>query len=249
MVREWVEADVAAAVLARPEKRNAMTPEVFVGLRAAVERVRQGDSRVLVLGGEGSVFCGGFDLKLCLAQAGTLEVLLQELAALVSALRALPQPVVVAAQGAAIAGGCALLAAGDVVVTDRRAKIGYPVVPLGVSPAVSAASLRLVIGDGMARERMLDPALISGEEAARIGLAHELVETAEDVWPRAMEVAKRLATKPPGAMAATKAWVNVVAEAMGPAGAADRALAASLSVAGSAEERDRLRALFEKALG
>jgi methylglutaconyl-CoA hydratase len=136
-----------------------------------------------------------------------------------------------------------MLAAADCVVTNESAKIGYPVVPLGVSPAVSAASLRLAIGDGWCRERMLDPALISGREAGRIGLAHEVVPRAEDVRPRAIEMARMLGQKPPGAFAATKAWVREIAEVNGDS---DRALAASLSVAGQAEERERLAKVITK---
>jgi enoyl-CoA hydratase/carnithine racemase len=247
MVRASTESGVTTLLLCRPDKRNALIPDTFAALRDALKRVHTSDARALVLGGEGPVFCGGFDLKLCLAQPGTLEVLLRELAAVVQTLRTLPQPVVVAAQGAAIAGGCALLAAADIVVTDRAAKIGYPVVPLGVSPAVSAPTLRQAIGDGRARERLLDPALISGEEAARIGLAHVLVEQQDEVLPRAQNIAQELASKPPGAMAATKTWINEIAEALSIGGASDRGLAASLSLVGNDEERDRLTKLFARA--
>jgi methylglutaconyl-CoA hydratase len=241
------EAGVVSIVLSRAEKRNALTPEMFEDLDEAVaEAGGRQDARALVLAGEGPVFCGGFDLRMCLDRPGTLEQLLESLARLVEAIQALPIPVVIAAHGAAIAGGCALLAAGDVVVTDRRSKIGYPVVPLGISPAVSAATLREAVGDGRARERLLDPALISGEEAVRIGLAHELVETGALVRPRALEIARALAAKPPGAMATTKRWLHEVAERMRIADAPGHALRASLAIVGGEEERDRLTGLFSK---
>jgi enoyl-CoA hydratase/carnithine racemase len=231
---------VAVLVIARPDRRNALTPGMLDAMRGFVGEVARCEARALVLAGDGPVFCGGFDLKMCLDMPGTLEVLLRGLAGLVQELQALPKPVVVAAHGAAIAGGCALLAAADVVVTDKTAKIGYPVTPLGVSPAVSAASLRLAVGDGPCRERQLDPGLISGTEAVRIGLAHEVIDEPGQVRARAMERARGLAEKPARVFAATKGWVNEIAAAMGVSGASERALRASLSVAGSAEERERL---------
>ncbi len=237
---------VAILLIARPDRRNALTPDMLDSLRELAGQVARGGDRALVLAGEGPAFCGGFDLKMCLDQPGTLAVLLRGLAGLVQDLLALPKPVLVAAHGAAIAGGCALLAAADVVVTDAAAKIGYPVTPLGVSPGVSAASLRLAIGDGPCRERMLDPGLITGAEAGRIGLAHEVVDRPDRVRPRAIELARTLADKPPYALAATKGWVNEIAAAMGVSDAAERALRASLGVAGSTEERERLARLLAK---
>lgn len=229
--------------LDRADRRNALTPEMFGVLFERVREVAAGSAQALVLAGEGSVFCGGFDLKLCLEQPGTIEKLLRLLAAFLGELQGISKPVVLAAHGAAIAGGCAMLAAADFVVTNETAKIGYPVVPLGVSPAVSAASLRQAVGDGWCRERMLDPGLISGREAGRIGLAHEVVAKAEDVRRRAVEVARMLGEKPPGAFAATKAWVREVSEI---SGVSTKALAASLSIAGKAEERERLAKMFVK---
>jgi enoyl-CoA hydratase/carnithine racemase len=219
---------------------------MFERLAAAVEEVRRGPDLALVLTGEGPVFCGGFDLKRCLEKPETLDVLLRGLAGLIEALRALPKPVVVAAHGAAIAGGCAILAAADVVVTDEQGKIGYPVTPLGISPAVSASSLRLAIGDGRARERLLDPGLISGREAGRIGLAHEVVTTPAEVRERAMEIARGLAEKPAGSWAATKVWVGEVEKGMGMEGAARRALEASVAIVGGNEEREKLGRLLSR---
>jgi enoyl-CoA hydratase/carnithine racemase len=246
MIRLSREGPVAILALDRPEKRNALTPEMFSALHKHLDEVLWGDDRALLLTGNGPVFCGGFDLKLCLDKPGTLETLLRELAALCSALRAFPKPVVIAAHGAAIAGGCALLAAADFVVTDASAKIGYPVTPLGISPAISAASLRQAIGDGPCRERQLDPALVGGTEAVRVGLAHEVVSSPDQVLPRAIELARSLAAKPPGAFRATKEWLCEIADALAPLNAAGRALAASLSIIESPEQIARLTKLFTR---
>jgi len=242
MIRLSRDGPVAILTLDRPDKRNALTPEMFSALHSHLDEVLWGDDRALLLTGNGPVFCGGFDLKLCLDKPGTLETLLRELAALCSALRAFPKPVVIAAHGAAIAGGCALLAAADLVVTDANARIGYPVTPLGISPAVSAASLRLAVGDGPCRERLLDAMLIGGTEALRIGLAQEVVPTPDQVRPRAIELARTLAAKPPDAFRATKEWLCEITDT--PADAADRALSTSLSIVEQPEQRQRLTRLF-----
>jgi enoyl-CoA hydratase/carnithine racemase len=259
VIRREVVGDVAVVTLSRAEKRNALTPGMLGELRGVIERLKSTEiaepisvareARALVLAGDGKVFCGGFDLKMCQDEPGTLELLLRGLHEVIAALRGLPVPVVVAAHGAAIAGGCALLGGADVVVTDAGAKLGYPVTPLGISPAVSAPFLRLLTGDGRARERLLDPALVSGREAARIGLAHECVELPEQVRPRALEIAVGLAAKPAGAVRATRGWLREIEDLRGGGGAdVERGLRASLSVVGSGEEREGLARLFRDAV-
>src|SRR5690606_31084299 len=108
---------------------------MMVNLREAVERV-SGDAnvRALLLRGEGPVFCAGFDLDACRHDPLAMRALLTGLSATILALRTCPCPVVIAAQGAAIAGGCALLGGADFVVTDAQARFGYPVTLLGISP-------------------------------------------------------------------------------------------------------------------
>ena len=245
MIRAAVESSVYSVVINRPDKRNALTPEMLDAMLAAVRSPPRG-ARVLLLRGEGPVFCGGFDLKMCLDKPGTLEALLRGLAEVVVELKRAPVPVVGAAQGAAIAGGCALLGGCDIVLTNDDAKLGYPVTPLGISPAVSAPFLRQLVGDGPSRERQLDPALIGGRRAVEIGLAHESLATVEAVLPRARAVAEVLASKPPGAMAATRAWLREIEDAAGPPRAAAAGLDASLSLVGSKEERERLSVTFNR---
>jgi enoyl-CoA hydratase/carnithine racemase len=236
---------LATIVLDRPDKRNALTPEMMSLLGAAIAAIPS-SARALMLRGEGPVFCGGFDLQMCLDHPGTLEALLRGLAAAIQALRALPIPVVGAAHGAAIAGGCALLGGCDVIITDHRARLGYPVTPLGFSPAVSAPYLRLLSGNGPARERLLDPGLISGGEAVRIGLAHESFLTPQAALARAREIALQLAEKPAAALAATRAWLAEIESALAPPDAPSRGLRTSLALAGSPEERERLSRFLTK---
>jgi len=238
---------VALILLDRPGKRNALTPDMLHNIADAADLVHAGPgkARAVVLAGEGPVFCAGFDLALCRDDQEAMADLLSRLSRAIRSLRRLPVPVVVAAHGGAIAGGCALLGGADVVVADERAKFGYPVVRLGVSPAVTAPALRQAIGEGAARRRLLDPGLIDGREAHRIGLAHDLVPLPEDVRARAIETARTLAAKPHHSIVATKRWLNELDGSYDDE-AFDAALRASLRLAGGEEERRRLAAMWSK---
>lgn len=242
MIRSELADAIWAITLARPDKRNALTPAMLADVRAALESPPAG-ARALLMLGEGPVFCAGFDLDACRDDPeGALDRLLADLSGAVRAMRALPFGVVVGAHGAAVAGGCALLGGADVVVADRGCKLGYPVVRLGISPAVSAPFLRLGVGDGRARAMQLDPGLISGERAHADGLVGELVDAAGDVRERAHATARTLAGKPGCAIGATRRWLDEVAPA--DPGIADAALHASRALVGDADSRQRLERVW-----
>ncbi|MFG0273740.1 MAG: enoyl-CoA hydratase/isomerase family protein, partial [Phycisphaerales bacterium] len=224
--------------------RTLFRSVMLEALAAATDVVaRVASVHAVILAGAGGVFCAGFDLSLCIEDEQAMGVLLTRLSVCVRKLRRLPTPVVGAASGAAIAGGCALLGACDFVVTDINAKIGYPVVRLGVSPAVASPLLQLAAGRAHARERLLDPGLITGEEAVRIGLATECVQTRAEVLSRAREIANALAAKPAHAVRITKSWLNELDGSDGDA-LLDGALAASLSTANTPEARAQLAAVW-----
>ncbi|MEM9066331.1 MAG: enoyl-CoA hydratase/isomerase family protein [Planctomycetota bacterium] len=244
-VRHELNGDVGVLTLARPEKRNALTPEMLIQFTEGVGSLIDRGARVLLVTGEGRVFCSGFDLALCIADPGgdTMRSLLTGLDTAIRVMREAPTPVVLAAHGAAIAGGCAMLGGADVVVSDEQAKLGYPVVRIGVSPAVSAPFLTAQGGPAAARSRMLDPGLTTGRGAFASGWVQELVATETDVLPRASEIANELATKPSWAITATKALLNDLTTP--PHGGSG--LAASLALTGGSEERELLaRAMAPK---
>ena len=140
---------VTVITLDRGEKRNAMLPAMLVDFEEAVRGVGE-DTKAVVVLGAGKVFCAGFDLKACAADGTgeTMRALLTGLSGCVVAMRECAVPVVLGVHGCAIAGGCAMLGGADVVVADRGAKLGYPVVKIGVSPAVSAAFLMSAVPVG-----------------------------------------------------------------------------------------------------
>lgn len=223
-------------VLSRPERRNALTPAMLEDLAEHIELAH--DAHVLLLLGDGKVLCAGFDLDLCVGDEGdaNLRRLLDGLSRCIVAMRALPCPVVIGVQGAAIAGGCALLGGGDVAIAHPDAKLGYPVTRLGISPAVSAPFMGVAPGQG--RRLLLDPGLIDGRRAHEIGLVHEL---SDEPAARALEVAEELAAKPAQSLATTKRWLNELA-----AVDARQGLDISLSVVGNAESRQLLAAAVQK---
>lgn len=239
MIRVELNTHIAFIAFDRPDKRNALTPDMLASLQTAIRQVSSHDfqrahARVILLHGLGPAFCAGFDLSLCKdhPDGSVMRALLTGLSESIAALRDQPLPVVIAAHGAAIAGGCALLGAADFIVTDDNAKLGYPVVKMGVSPAVSAPFYRLLAGDGPTRERMLDTKLMTGKEAHARGIVSDLVAAPDEVLPRSTAIAADLATKPPAALAATRALLREIAPA-------DPwpALAASLSLTGGPEEQ------------
>lgn len=205
---------VRTVTIDRPDKRNALTSDMLAALGEAFRTVDR--ARACVLLGTGPVFCAGFDLRERAGEADLpgLRAQLRQLSQAIAVMRASGRPVVVGVQGAAIAGGCALLGGADVVVADRGAKLGYPVTLLGISPAVTAPFLRERVGDGAARALLLNPELITATQAQDIGLVDHLVNEPGAVSSEAMAIAREMAAKPTSAMRATGAWVARVCGAV-----------------------------------
>ena len=238
-----VQDQITIVSLNRSEKRNAMTPEMLDQLNDALQSLND-STRAVMLVGSGKTFCAGFDLKLCAANpnGSIMRALLTGLSTAIQTMRSLPIPVVVGVHGAAVAGGCALLGGADIVVADSQTKLGYPVVKIGVSPAVSAAFMLASFHAGAVRNRLVDTSLMTGVEALKVGLVHELVNSPEDLKDRATELANLVASKPGIACKATKEWLNEISFPM--TKNAQRGLDVSLSLTGQQEEQERLAALW-----
>ena len=120
---------VRTVTLARPEKRNAINPEMMAELREAFETMPDAEERVAVLRSEGPVFCSG--LQLSTSGVDPSEAVAIE--AMFTAVQHYPLPVVAVVQGAAIAGGCELALHCDFIVAVENAKFAMPLPQLGVS--------------------------------------------------------------------------------------------------------------------
>ncbi|MEM1186431.1 MAG: enoyl-CoA hydratase/isomerase family protein [Planctomycetota bacterium] len=202
MIRVSDEGPVRVVTLNRPEKRNALTPDMLSELAGAF-RISH-DTRAISCFGRGKSFCAGFDLRSHAPEPAhsVLRAQLEGLSETIVAMRACSAPIVMGIHGAAVAGGCALLGGADVVIAEPDAKLGYPVVKLGLSPAVSGPFLIGSTG-GRARGITLDAELVDGRRAAQLGLVHEL---ADDARSAAIRLATRIAKKPGHGAMHTKRW-------------------------------------------
>lgn len=246
------EGRVARIVLRDAARRNALDAVALTRLRDLVRELStDGGCDAVLIAGEGSAFCAGFDLAGCAEEPRRVETLLELLSDAVAALRALDVPVVARVQGAALAGGCALLTGCDFVVVARDAQIGYPVHRIGISPAVSAPSLFSRMGP-QARALMLSNDLLDGEAALARGLATHCTDAATlDAEVDSLLV--RLLAKGPQSMRATKRWIRELEARMpgdlGSSAARDadamlRARDASIGLASGDEFASMLRAFW-----
>lgn len=207
-----IDGRVATLTMDRAEKRNALSRGLIASLREHVETLRpHEDVSVVVLRGGGGTFCAGMDLKAVLGEPGAPFELLSGIAELSIGLRTLPQVVIADVRGAAIGGGCGLMAVCDIAVTHPDAKLGFPEVDLGVCPAVVAPWLVRSIGGGRARRVLLQGGTMNGVRAFELGMVSALAGKDElDAW--VAETAGRLAKAGPHALAATKGLLNHLEE-------------------------------------
>jgi enoyl-CoA hydratase/carnithine racemase len=175
---------VAYATLARPDQLNSLSEGSLDDLNAVVASVQADrDVRTLVLSGQGEAFSVGLDSELLNQAFGDLEYfehVLTRLAATCLSLEALDVPVIAAVNGTARAAGFELALACDVIVISESAQIGDLHVTDGGVPG-GGASVRLprTVGVQRARELVFSGRLLSGSEAAAIGLALKSVPAAE----------------------------------------------------------------------
>lgn len=236
---------VATVRLNDPAKRNAMSLAMFDALDEAIAKLKTDDAvRVVLLCGAGGVFCAGFDLRAAAADPSLMATFIHRLSRLNRSLRRLPQPVVAAVDGAAIAGGCAMLSACDFVVVAQDAQLGYPVHRIGVSPAVTIPTLQMAVGQGAARVLLMSGELIGGQQAHRMSLATHLSGPGAAVHEVAAALCESLAAKPEHALRVTKAWLNELDGSLVD-DAFDRAAAGSTALTSQPESIEMLRAIWQ----
>jgi enoyl-CoA hydratase/carnithine racemase len=235
----------AVVSMNRPEQRNATSIAMLDALDAAMDRiVAAGTVQAVVLNGEGRSFCSGLDLGEVRSDPDTIRRLLVRLGQVMRRLRRLEPVTVAAVQGAAIGGGFGFMCACDLAVTHPEAKIGYPPVATGLSPALMAPWLIRKLGPSAARAMMLQAGTISGEEAHRRGLATHLTQ-AESVLEDAVELAAAALAAPAGALTALKQLLNDLDGSGGGDEELDRAALVSAEVMASAATQDALTRLLD----
>ena len=199
---------VLTATLNRADKRNAIDTAMIDALLAVLEQADLDAAvRVVALRGAGRDFCAGMDLHELLASADhTLEQNRRaalQFAEIFVRMRRLPKPVVAVVQGRALAGGCGLATACDLILAAESAQFGYPEVQRGFVPAIVMTMLRRTVGEKIAFDLATTGRLLDGTEAAALGLASRVYEDA-DFEEQAAEVLRILAEASPSALAFTK---------------------------------------------
>lgn len=215
---------IRTITLHRPERRNAMTPEMQMELIAALEETTSSAARVLVLTGADNAFCSGLDLSVLREMSNKAALQFradaERIARLFLALYELPIPTIAAVHGAAIAGGAGLAVICDFTVATPEAKFGFTEVRIGFVPALVSAFLAIQIGGKHSRDLLLTGRVVGAEEALRMGLVNEVVPH-ERLALRVQSLAETLLANSPQSLAATKrlmarenkAWLDAAIEA------------------------------------
>lgn len=199
---------VARVTLARPEKKNALD---YTAARELLEALRElaanADVRVVLLAADGDDFCAGADLGAlhALLDASSSEQLrdAEALGDVFRVMRELPQVIVAAVRGRALAGGAGLATACDIVIAEEGARFGYPEVRVGFVPAMVMALLRRQIGEKRAFELVATGRQVRASEALELGLVSRVFAAAD--FDRAVEqLVGELGAMPPHALRSTK---------------------------------------------
>jgi enoyl-CoA hydratase/carnithine racemase len=200
---------VAVVRLDRPPM-NALNTAVQTDLRAAAEQVSADPAirAVVVYGGE-KVFAAGADVK---EFAGMDHAAMTRdatrLSVSLSALAAVPKPVIAAVTGYALGGGCELALSADFRISADNARWGQPEILLGVIPGAGGTQrLTRLIGPAKAKDLVFTGRFVDADEALAIGLVDVVVPAAE-VYPTALTMAARLAKGPALALAAAKTAID-----------------------------------------
>lgn len=175
MIQTEAHERIVYLTLNRPDKRNALNPQMVSALKTELSTIEQdANIRAVVIKGAGDVFCAGADLAhLQTLQTNSYEENLADSNALMELFEQLirfPKITIAQVHGAAIAGGAGLATACDFCFMASDAKIGYTEVKIGFIPAIVSTFFVHKFGEALARKLLLSGKVISGEEALQNGL-------------------------------------------------------------------------------
>ena len=237
--------DVLRITIDRPEKKNALTGEMYTAMADAVE---QGDAnpdvRVMLLHGNGDSFTAGNDLEDFMANQWKGQTHPPAVRFITTVVHA-KKPIIAAVQGSVVGVGVTILLHCDLVYAADNAKLMMPFVNLGIVPeAASTVILPLLVGHQRASELLMLGAPISAQRAYELGMVNAVVSL-EALLPTAMTAAQTLADKPATALRATKALMKKAGTAE-----VERALREEVEIIsqrlGSPETREALMAFLQK---
>ncbi len=229
---------------ARPEKRNAFTLDMYSRVVELMDEAANDDEiRVVLFRGEGQTFTSGNDLGDFMKRPPTssdtpvFQLLLR--------LSTFEKPVVAAVQGAAVGIGSTMLLHCDLIYAGRSAVFQLPFVNLGlVSEGGSSLLLPRMVGHARAAEVLMLGDKFGPEQAASLGFVTRVVAD-EDLETEAMNAARSLAAKAPGALRETKRLMRASLE-QPIRDALEREGAVFMKRLLSPEAAEAFRAFFEK---
>lgn len=194
---------VLLITLNRPEKRNSLHPELIRELAKTLTQTETDETlNAVVITGAGTTFCAGLDLTHLLSLGAEDKfAYVQTAFALFRQIYTLPQPVIAAVNGPAMAGGFELAAFSDFRLCAPEAKFAQTEILLGLTQTMYP--LYKVIGMGRAKELAMTGEAISAEEAYRIGLVNRIYPV-EELLEQALKLAETLAKRPREALFQTK---------------------------------------------
>ena len=209
ILREDRDHGITILSLNRPEALNALSPALFVALRAEIDRIAQEIESVgcVILRGEGRSFSAGNDLKAI--QAGQKPPSAHFQAETLEAIERLPQPVIAAVQGHCYTGSLELALACDLMITGESAKLADTHGKWGMAPTWGMSQrLPRRIGVVKAKEMMFSGRTISGQEAVELGIANQCVAD-DDLLSAAIEMAESFTRNSWHTQRADKDLINV----------------------------------------
>lgn len=197
--------------LNRPEMRNALTPEMWRDISAAVHAAKLDDEvRVVIVSGAGDkALASGADIQelhdryYMDQMAGTATTALRDL-------EDLYKPVICAVNGYALGGGCELAEACDIRIATRRSRFGQPEINLSIIPGAGGTQrLARLVGIGKAKELIYTGRIITAEEAQSIGLVNIVTEDSrEALMAEAEKLAQQIMSKGSKALMLAKIAIN-----------------------------------------
>lgn len=206
---------IAVITLARPEKRNALTPASLLQLERLADEMRLAEQvRAVVIRAEGPDFSVGADLDSMGGPAPTTAQIRRTAlqgARLMRALQGIDQPTICAVQGIATGGATCIATACDFRIAAEGARMGYGEVKLGINLMWNAVGPCVhLVGPARAKRLIMSGALIPAETLLGWGFVDELAAP-EALEARAMAMAEDYAALPPVAVQMIKRSINAVA--------------------------------------
>ena len=203
-----VEQTIARITLNRPEKRNALNDEVVTELKDAMRLSASDESvRVVLITGAGKDFCSGADLAALqkVSEASVMENVnnARRMGELFIDMRRHPRPIIAAIRGRALAGGCGLATACDIILAEESAQFGYPEVNIGFIPAMVMAILRRSVSEKRAFELITRGEIIGARAALDAGMINRVFAD-DEFESRTEEYVQEMAKKSASAVSLAK---------------------------------------------